>query len=86
MRLGRNLGTEVEIVSGLTVSDKVVNSPPNSLGAGDTVRIAGQQSGGAVDGVAKATELASSINEFQPVQRLNLVFRRTTFMCLRPSI
>jgi RND family efflux transporter MFP subunit len=56
VRLGRNLGTEVEILSGLSVSDRVINSPPDSLGAGDTVRIAGQQSGGAVDGVAKATD------------------------------
>jgi RND family efflux transporter MFP subunit len=43
--IGRNLGTEVEILSGLSLNDRVVNSPPDSLGAGDTVRIAGQQSG-----------------------------------------
>ncbi len=42
--LGRNLGTEVEVVKGLTLADRVVNSPPDSLAAGDTVRIAGQQS------------------------------------------
>ncbi|MGB7098040.1 MAG: efflux RND transporter periplasmic adaptor subunit [Xanthobacteraceae bacterium] len=42
--LGRNLGTEVEVVKGLTLTDRVVNSPPDSLSAGDTVRIAGQQS------------------------------------------
>jgi len=42
--LGRNLGTEVEVVSGLSPSDRVINSPPDSLGAGDKVRIAGQQS------------------------------------------
>ena len=46
--LGRNLGTEVEVVKGLTLSDRVVNSPPDSLADGDTVRIAGQQSGGNV--------------------------------------
>jgi RND family efflux transporter MFP subunit len=40
--LGRNLGTEVEVLKGLTVSDRVVNSPPDSLAAGDVVRIAGQ--------------------------------------------
>ena len=43
--LGRNLGAEVEVVKGLSVSDHVVNSPPDSLAAGDTVRVAGQQSG-----------------------------------------
>ncbi len=42
--LGRNLGTEVEVLKGLTLSDRVVNSPPDSLTGGDTVRIAGQQS------------------------------------------
>jgi len=42
--LGRNLGTEVEVLTGLTLSDRVVNSPSDSLSAGDTVRIAGQQS------------------------------------------
>ena len=28
--LGRNLGTEVELLSGLTTSDRLVDSPPNS--------------------------------------------------------
>ena len=42
--LGRNLGTEVEVVKGLSAGDRVVNSPPDSLTAGDTVRIATQQS------------------------------------------
>jgi multidrug efflux pump subunit AcrA (membrane-fusion protein) len=42
--LGRNLGTEVEVLNGLTTADRVVNSPPDSLAAGDTVRVAGQQS------------------------------------------
>jgi multidrug efflux pump subunit AcrA (membrane-fusion protein) len=41
--LGRNLGTQVEIVEGLSLSDRVVNSPPDSLAAGDTVRVAGKQ-------------------------------------------
>jgi RND family efflux transporter MFP subunit len=40
--LGRNLGTEVEVVSGLKLSDRLVNSPPDSLATGDKVRIAGQ--------------------------------------------
>jgi RND family efflux transporter MFP subunit len=43
--LGRNLGTEVEVLTGLTLADRVVNSPPDSLAAGDVVRIAGQQGG-----------------------------------------
>ena len=40
--LGRNLGTEVEVIKGLTMSDRLVNSPPDSLSTGDTIRIAGQ--------------------------------------------
>jgi RND family efflux transporter MFP subunit len=38
--LGRNLGTEVEVVKGLSASDRVVNSPPDSLSSGDVVRVA----------------------------------------------
>jgi RND family efflux transporter MFP subunit len=42
VKLGRNLGTDVEVVSGLSMSDRVVNSPPDSLSAGEGVRIAEQ--------------------------------------------
>jgi RND family efflux transporter MFP subunit len=38
--LGRNLGTEVEVVKGLSASDRVINSPPDSLSAGDAVHVA----------------------------------------------
>ncbi|MEA2918894.1 MAG: hypothetical protein QOJ15_10975 [Bradyrhizobium sp.] len=40
--LGRNLGVQVEVTEGLTPSDRIVDSPPDSLGAGDVVRIAGR--------------------------------------------
>ena len=46
IKLGRNLGTEVEVLSGLTLSDRVVNSPPDSLSTGDKVRIAGATDNG----------------------------------------
>jgi RND family efflux transporter MFP subunit len=42
--LGRNLGTEVEVVKGLSMSDRLVNSPSDSLATGDVVRIAGEPS------------------------------------------
>jgi RND family efflux transporter MFP subunit len=42
VKLGRNLGTDVEVVSGLSMSDRVVNSPPDSLSAGEGVRVAEQ--------------------------------------------
>jgi RND family efflux transporter MFP subunit len=49
IKLGRNLGTEVEVVQGLKLSDRLVNSPPDSLATGDKVRVAGapQESGAA---------------------------------------
>jgi RND family efflux transporter MFP subunit len=44
--LGRNLGTQVEVLKGLTAEDHVVNSPPDSLAAGDLVHVAGQPPAG----------------------------------------
>jgi RND family efflux transporter MFP subunit len=38
--LGRDLGTEVEVVSGLTTADRVIDSPSDSIAAGDTVQVA----------------------------------------------
>jgi RND family efflux transporter MFP subunit len=67
--LGRNLGTEVEILSGLSPSDRVINSPPDSLGAGDKVRIAGQQSSGGNSGNAESSRGESSASDPQPKQR-----------------
>ena len=40
--MGRNLGVQVEVTDGLTPTDRVVDSPPDSLGSGDVVRIAGR--------------------------------------------
>jgi RND family efflux transporter MFP subunit len=40
--LGRNLGTQVEVIKGVARTDRVVNSPPDSLAAHDLVRIAAQ--------------------------------------------
>lgn len=37
--LGRDMGTEVEVVSGLTADDSVIVSPPDSLIAGEAVRV-----------------------------------------------
>lgn len=56
--LGRNLGTEVEVVKGLTLTDRVVNSPPDSLAAGDKVRVAGEATSAVSEsaGQAEATD------------------------------
>lgn len=40
VKLGRNLGTEFEVLRGLEVSDAVINSPPDSLSQGEVVRVA----------------------------------------------
>jgi RND family efflux transporter MFP subunit len=39
VKLGRNLGTEFEVLNGLTVSDTVINSPPDSLSSGEVVKV-----------------------------------------------
>jgi len=72
--LGRNLGTEVEVLRGRTVSDRVVNSPPDSLSAGDTVRIAGQQSN--ADGDAE-TPHAENMSSAPESNQLTLSYRRS---------
>ena len=65
--IGRNLGTEVEVVKGLTLEDRLVNSPPDSLSTGDTVRVAGQQSSGAgsVSHSGSAADVATTRDEKQ---------------------
>jgi RND family efflux transporter MFP subunit len=40
VKLGRNLGTEFEVLAGLTASDTIINSPPDSLSQGEFVRVA----------------------------------------------
>ncbi len=42
VEVGRDLGTEIEILSGLTTSDRVIRSPWDSISDGDIVRIAAQ--------------------------------------------
>ena len=46
VKLGRNLGTDVEVLTGLAPSDRVIESPPDSLATGDHVLIANAASGG----------------------------------------
>ena len=41
IRAGRDLGTQMEVLGGLAPSDRVIDSPPDSLLAGETVREAG---------------------------------------------
>jgi RND family efflux transporter MFP subunit len=49
----RDLGTVVELASGVSPSDRVIENPPDGIGTGTTVRLAGAASGGAKAGDAK---------------------------------
>jgi RND family efflux transporter MFP subunit len=40
VEVGRDLGTEVEVTSGVSVSDRVIDSPPDSIADGEVVKIA----------------------------------------------
>ncbi len=39
--IARDLGTVVELASGLAPNDRVIENPPDGIGTGDTVRLAG---------------------------------------------
>jgi RND family efflux transporter MFP subunit len=40
VQLGRDLGDSVEVIAGLTPSDRIVDNPPETLAAGDAVHVA----------------------------------------------
>jgi membrane fusion protein, multidrug efflux system len=40
IKVGRDFGTSIEVTSGVTPSDKIVNNPPDSLVSGEVVRVA----------------------------------------------
>jgi RND family efflux transporter MFP subunit len=40
VKLGRDLGDSVEVLAGLSASDRIINNPPETLAAGDAVRVA----------------------------------------------
>jgi len=48
--LGRDFGSEVEVVSGLQADDQVIINPPDSLISGEEVRVAQQPSGQGAQG------------------------------------
>ena len=39
--IARDLGREVEILSGLTAQDRIIESPPDGIASGDVVRLGG---------------------------------------------
>jgi len=67
IKLGRNLGTEVEVVQGLKLSDRLVNSPPDSLATGDKVRVAGApQEGGSAAQQTRKSDLEDNAADPKP--------------------
>jgi hypothetical protein len=40
IQIGRDFGDSVEVVAGLTASDRVIDSPPETLQTGDQVQLA----------------------------------------------
>jgi RND family efflux transporter MFP subunit len=69
IKLGRNLGTEVEVVQGLNLSDRLVNSPPDSLETGDKVRVAGAPQAPSAEGTASnagGTDAAAATGGTKP--------------------
>jgi RND family efflux transporter MFP subunit len=68
VKLGKNLGTDVEVLEGLTPQDRVVDSPPDSLANNEVVSIEGapaRQSSPALaqDGAKPAAQPADPTNE-----------------------
>jgi RND family efflux transporter MFP subunit len=51
--IARDLGAVVELASGLTPDDRVIQNPPDGIGNGALVRLAGTTSGGVVASQAK---------------------------------
>ena len=43
IRAGRDLGDDLEVLSGVSPGDRIINSPPDSLVSGETIRIADAQ-------------------------------------------
>ena len=41
--LGRDLGTQMEVLQGLSPTDRVIDSPPDSLASGDLVHVTGEE-------------------------------------------
>jgi RND family efflux transporter MFP subunit len=48
--VAHDLGQSIDIAAGIAPGDKVIDSPPEDLNAGDQVRVAGQGADGAADG------------------------------------
>lgn len=57
--VARDMGTSIEIASGLSADDQVIDSPPDGVADGDPVRIATAQAGKAASGPAASGQATS---------------------------
>ena len=57
--ISRDLGREVEIATGLTADDRIIESPPDGIANGDQVRIAGERGNVAAGEPAPAKQAPS---------------------------
>src|SRR6202790_4718778 len=55
VQLGRDFGDSVEVVAGPAPSDRIINNPPETLAAGDTVRLAATTPPAAAPALASKT-------------------------------
>jgi multidrug efflux pump subunit AcrA (membrane-fusion protein) len=62
VQLGRNLGNYVEVSSGVSPSDRLIDSPQETIAPGDTVRIASAPDRGAVRRPAEQASRALGSN------------------------
>ena len=61
--LGRNLGSEVEIKSGVAPSDRLIDNPQETINAGDSVRVADEGAAKATGGTATGGNAKVSARE-----------------------
>jgi hypothetical protein len=60
VQLGRDFGDSVEVVAGLSPSDRVIDSPPETLQTGDQVQLASVAPSGSSDPATKVADSTSS--------------------------
>jgi hypothetical protein len=53
IKVGRDFGTTIEVTSGMGLSDKVINNPPDSLVTGEIVRVNSTSTSSTVQAAAK---------------------------------
>jgi RND family efflux transporter MFP subunit len=73
--LGRNLGTDVEVIAGLTPIDRVIESPPDSLTTGELVRVAAPAAGAAAPSEASVPRARVSTADARPREQAGSLAR-----------